>query len=363
MIYFCYFLTFFLVIRLLVSLVNALSFRYLPNKLLNTNATVSVLIPARNEEQNIENLLSQLNDFSDILSEIIVYDDHSTDKTADIAKRFVKKNARFKLIQGGELAKGWLGKNHACHTLAKEANGDVLLFLDADVKVGGHLIERALSHMQKHNLELLSIFPKQIFGSLGEKVSVPLMNWILLSLLPLILVRVSKNPAFSAANGQFMMFNAKVYKKHLPHQLFRAHMVEDIATIQYFKQQRLKSDTLLGDNDIQCRMYDSAQDAITGFTKNIFQFFGNSALLTILVGITTTIAPFVIYLNFGPLSGVTYLSGIVLIRIFVSIASRQSVIQNVLFLCPQHLVFLSIILKRITNNRKKELIWKGRNVL
>lgn len=363
MIYFCYFLIFFLVVRLLVSLTNVLSFRYLPKKLLSTTTSVSILIPARNEEKNIGKLLGQLEKLSPSVKEIIVCDDNSTDGTTDTVKHFIGNNDKLRLILAAKLPDGWLGKNHACHQLAQEAQGEVLLFLDADVKISGRAIERSLSHMQKHKLQLLSIFPKQIFGSLGEKISVPLMNWILLSLLPLILVRVSKNPAFSAANGQFMMFRADMYKKYLPHKLFRAHMVEDIAIIQYFKKQQLKSDTLLGDSDVECRMYSGVTEAIEGFTKNIFQFFGDSAILTILVGITTTIAPIVIYLNYGFLFGFIYLLGIVLIRIFVSIASQQSPIQNVLFLWPQHIVFLLIILKRVTNNRKKELIWKGRNIL
>lgn len=363
MIYFCYFLFFFLVVRLLVSLINLLSFHYLPSKAPLTNDTsVSVLIPARNEENNIGILLKQLDSFSSSLFEIIVYDDNSTDGTAAIINSAIQGNPKFKLMLGGPLDKGWLGKNHACHLLAKEAQGDVLLFLDADVKIREGAIPKAILHMQKHDLHLLSIFPKQIFSSLGEKVTVPIMNWILLSLLPLILVRTIKNPSFSAANGQFMMFKTDTYKEHWPHKLFRNHMAEDIAIIKYFKTRLLKSDTLLGNKDIECRMYSGAKEAIEGFTKNIFQFFGDRMLMTILVGVITTIAPLIIYLNLGVLFGAVYLLGMVLIRIFVSVASRQSPWQNVLLLLPQHAVFLIIIAKRIINNGKKELIWKGRNV-
>ncbi|MFT4679504.1 MAG: glycosyltransferase involved in cell wall biosynthesis [Flavobacteriales bacterium] len=363
MIYFCYFLIFFLVLRLLVALINMLSFHYLPKKVPSTiDVSISVLIPARNEEHNIGDLLKQLDDYSSALLEIIVYDDSSTDSTAAIVNGFVQDNSKFKLLRGVALPEGWLGKNHACHQLSQKAQGDVLLFLDADVKIRDGAIPKAILHLQTHELHLLSIFPKQIFSSFGEKVTVPIMNWILLSLLPIVLVRTSKNPAFSAANGQFMMFRANTYKEHVPHQLFRNHMVEDIAIIQYFKTQLLKSDTLLGNKDVECRMYSGAKEAIEGFTKNIFQFFGDSILMTLLVAVTTTIAPLIIYLNFGVYFGTLYVFGIVLIRIFVSVASRQSPWQNVLLLLPQHALFLIIIGKRLVNNGKKELIWKGRNV-
>lgn len=364
MIYFCYFLISFLIIRMLVAFVNYLSFAYLPKVTpLFTTPYVSILIPARNEEENIGTLLEQLSALEYSTHEIIVYNDHSTDKTESIVKNWEAINPNIKLINGGVLPKGWLGKNHACNQLSQAAKGEILLFLDADVSVKKDLIKRSISHFQKYELHLLSIFPKQIVASFGEKVSVPLMNWILLSLLPLSLIRKSKNEAFSAANGQFMMFNAVTYKAIWPHEKCKLHRVEDIAIMRLFKQKRLTCDTRLGDNDISCRMYVGLDAAIEGFTKNIFQFFGNSILVTILFGFITTVAPFILFFYMGVWWATAYIFGIVAIRIFVSLASQQSVIQNVLLAIPQHLVFLGIIIKGLINNQRKKLLWKGRNIL
>ncbi|MCG8698439.1 MAG: glycosyltransferase, partial [Bacteroidales bacterium] len=253
-------------------------------------------------------------------------------------------------------------KNFACYNLAQHATGDILLFLDADVEVRNGLIERALTHLQKHNIHLLSIFPQQHLKSAGEKISVPLMNWILLTLLPLFLIRASKNPAFSAANGQFMMFRADTYKKTQPHKEFRYHKVEDIATQRYLKKLGYKCDTLVGNEFIQCRMYEGLKDAINGFTKNIFEFFGNSILLTIVISITITIAPIIVFAYFGVFIGVLYVFGMILVRVFVSLTSKQPVFQNILVMIPQHTIFLVIILKGVVNYKRKELLWKGRNV-
>jgi glycosyltransferase involved in cell wall biosynthesis len=348
----------------MISFINFISFHYLPATIkLTETPLVSVLIPARNEELNIKILLSQLNGFSYTPLEIIVYDDGSEDATADIVKQFAQDKTHIRLIPGESLPEGWLGKNYACHRLAMEAKGNILLFLDADVMVRDGLIERSIRYVQKHDLYLLSIFPKQIFQSFGEKITVPLMNWILLSFLPLILIRKSKNPAFSAANGQFMLFRAKTYKNTLPHDKFKASKVEDIAIIKYFKKRGFRADTLLGDNDISCRMYSGAKEAITGFTKNIFQFFGNSIILTVLVGLITSFGPLLVYYYFGYLFGIACLLGIVFIRVMVSLASKQSVIENILLTLIQHIVFLVIIGKGIANYKRKELIWKGRNIL
>jgi hypothetical protein len=242
------------------------------------------------------------------------------------------------------------------------ANGEIFLFLDADVQVKNGLIERSVKHLQKYQLHLFSIFPKQIVTSLGEKISVPLMNWILLSLLPLPLIRKSKYESFSAANGQFMMFKAASYKAIKPHEKCKAHKVEDIAIIRLFKQKGLICDTLLGDNYITCRMYNGVGDAIEGFTKNIFEFFGNSILLTLFFAILITIAPFVVYFNLSVWWLIIYITGILSIRFFVSLASKQSVVQNLLLAFPQHIVFLLIIIKGLINKKQKRLIWKGRNI-
>ena len=211
----------------------------------------------------------------------------------------------------------------------------------------------------------LNFFGQNVFRtktSLGEKVSVPLMNWILLSLLPLSLIRTSKKEAFSAANGQFMMFNAATYKSLWPHEQCKSHQVEDIAILKLFKQNNLACDTRLGDNDISCRMYTGLDDAIEGFTKNIFEFFGNSTVLAVCFALLTTIAPIVVYVNMGIAWGAAYILGVLSIRFFVSLASQQSVVQNLLLAFPQHLVFLLIIIKGLINKKRKILLWKGRNI-
>ncbi|WP_188112065.1 glycosyltransferase family 2 protein [Aquimarina sp. RZ0] len=364
MIYFCYFLITLLVIRLLVAFINYLSFAYLPKVTpLMLESHVSILIPARNEEENIGTLLEQLSTFEHSKLEIIVYNDHSTDKTESIIRDWAARTSNITLVNGDVLPQGWLGKNHACHQLAQAATGDILLFLDADVSVKKDVIKRSISYLQKYELHLLSIFPKQIVKSFGERVSVPLMNWVLLSILPIYLIRKSKNKIFSAANGQFMMFRATTYKAIWPHEKYKSNKVEDIAIIRLFKEKGLASDTRLGDNDISCRMYVGLDDAIEGFIKNIFQFFGNSVLITISFGILTTIAPFVVYLYMGLWWLIAYLGGIVCIRFFVMLASQQSILQNLLLVLPQHIVFLLIIIKGLINNKQKKLIWKDRNIL
>lgn len=296
-------------LNFLVSLVNVISMHYLPGGSIDPKPLVSVLIPARNEESNIGNILSDLSGLSYGNLEIIVYDDESTDGTKQIIQAFQRTDSRLRLLTGKPLPEGYTGKNHACHQLSLSARGAYYLFLDADVRVKGALLEQALFWMEKKNLALLSIFPVQLMQTFGEKISVPLMNWILLSLLPMPLIRKSRRPSLAAANGQFMLFPAEIYKKFQFHQRFRGERVEDVAIIRFLKKNGEKVETFLGKDNIYCRMYNNLREAIEGFSKNIFLFFGNSIALTILYALLITIAPLLVIICLPRWAGLHTLLG------------------------------------------------------
>ncbi|MCD8193963.1 MAG: glycosyltransferase [Tannerellaceae bacterium] len=349
--------------RLCVSLVNWVTeIKFPAAGRLAPKPLVSILIPARNEEDRIGHLLTALSHFQYTPLEIMVYDDNSTDRTAQLVTTLAVQNPVIRLLKGSPLPAGWLGKNYACHRLALEAKGEFLLFLDADVLVEEGLIDRTLSYMQRKELHLLSIFPKQLFCHSGTRLSVPLMNWILLSLLPLPLVAATHIASLTAANGQFMLFRAGSYHKLLPHQAFRNHPVEDMAIAKAFKKQKLKIATLLGDKHIQCNMYNSLQESIRGFSKNIFSFFGDSKTCCMLFALVTTSAPFIVFLLMGKQAGCLYIGLIVLLRLFTTMASRQPVLQNLLLIIPQHIVFLIIIVTALKGHKNRKIIWKDRNI-
>ncbi len=352
----------FLLLRLLVAAVNLITKQWLRFGYPSQNALVSVLIPARNEAHNIKRLLEKLKVQEYPHVEILVYDDLSTDNTAQIVKKCMEEHPRLRLLEGKPLPNGWLGKNHACHRLAGEARGDLLLFLDADVQPEKTLIRDALGHMEKYKLDLLSIFPRQRTVGFGEKVSVPLMNWILVSLLPLICTKICKNPALSAANGQFMLFKSNTYHKHGFHEMFKTHAVEDIAIFKKMKTLGLNTHTILSNGQIQCRMYASLKESVTGFSKNMLAFFGHNALLAFGFALITTFGLIPVWLTMGTHGLAVYLFMVSLLRILTSWASKQSVWMNV-FLAPLQQVILNyMVFKSIYNKINKKNTWKGRNI-
>jgi glycosyltransferase involved in cell wall biosynthesis len=362
MIYLAYFVLTFTGLQLLISLVNLLFREKMTKGKLKNMPLVSVLIPARNEEENIANILEDLvrQDYKDL--EIIVFNDQSEDKTPEIIREFKQKDPRITLISSEGLPAGWLGKNFACHSLSLVARGDYFLFIDADVRISGEIISNAVAYVSRYNLALISIFPKQKIYSFGEKITVPNMNFILLSLLPLILVRKSSFPSLSAANGQFMLFNSGIYKSIRPHELTRTNKAEDIEIARILKAERFRIACLTGDNTVMCRMYSGFGEAVNGFSKNVSAFFAGSISLSILFWIITTFG-FIFVLLATPASVFfAYVLAYLTIRVVVSVVSEQNIYFNLLYIIPQQISIGFFICKAFINKYRKDYQWKGRNL-
>ncbi len=367
-----YFILIFLAVRLAVSLANLFTRQWLKNDeviyqparlpVRNSLPMISVLIPARNEANNICSLLSDISYQNYPNIEILVYDDLSEDNTGELVKSCIERDGRIRLIGGKPLPAGWLGKNHACHQLALEAKGEYLLFLDADVRLRPSLLHNSFAHMKHHRLDLLSIFPVQEMCSLGEKITVPVMNWVLTGLLPLILTRISSRPSLSAANGQFMLFSTESYKKHMFHFSLKNSPVEDIGIFRLMKRLGYRTNTLLSNGDISCRMYGTWKEAVTGFSRNVAEYFGGSIPPALIFALLTTfgIIPVVLYLP--PKLSASFIVLTVMHRLVISYISRQPLLQN-LFLAPlQQLSFVVMVIAAIRHRLNRVLIWKGRNV-
>jgi glycosyltransferase involved in cell wall biosynthesis len=360
MIYFFYIIFFFLILRFTVTLFNFISNPKLTHSPKTYLDLVSILIPARNEAEDILFLLESLKnqDYNNI--EVIVLDDNSEDETYQKVNEFCQTDNRFKIIKGDSLKQGWLGKNYACHQLAKQAKGNFLLFLDADEIVKDGLINNALYRMQIGKLSLLSLFTNQITQTFGEKAVVPLMHYLLLNLLPLRLVKLTSLPSLSAASGQFMLFNAPDYQQNQWHQQVKGKVVEDIEIMKLVKQNKLNGEALLANGYIYCRMYKSYKESLEGFSKNLLSGFGNSILGLLVYLFLVVLGPIFIlfYLNFQLFYFAITL--IIFSRLMISYLSGQNVFMNIIFHVLQMITLLVIAALSIKKSLNKTLNWKGR---
>ncbi|MFM6953390.1 MAG: glycosyltransferase [Sphingobacteriaceae bacterium] len=357
-----YMVFFFLVIRFCVTLFNFISRPLLPKSTQTLQVLVSVLIPARNEERNIATLLTSLEqqDYQHI--EILVLDDSSTDATAAICSSFVSRNARFKLVKGQPLAEGWLGKNYACHQLAKEARGQYFIFLDADTWVQPGFIAAVVQRLKTKRLDLLSIFPTQEMRTLGEQLFVGLINYVLLTLLPVRLVKLSKNPLFSAANGQCMAFDAETYRQKNWHEQVKANVVDDIEIMRALKVWGGDGEILLDSGFISCRMYRGFSEALQGFSKNVLVGFGNSILVISTYLFLLVVAPFILVFFVDIRLCLFALSLILLSRVMIALLSRQSLWKSMLLHPLQLLGFVILAVVAVQKKLSHSSTWKGRNV-
>lgn len=323
---------------------------------------ISVLVPARNEEKNISSCLDSLvaQDFTNY--EIVVLDDQSEDRTSEIVNKFINRNERVRLIHGEPLPSGWLGKNWACYQLSKEAKGDYFLFIDADVTFHRGTLKTALGFIERHNLDMLSVFPTQVFTSLGDKFVVPLMNWLLLAFLPLKLVYASRNKSFIAANGQFIMISRGMYKKTGGHEALKDKVVEDMETARSVKNSGGRVMTALGYDMIFCRMYPDFISSYKGFSKNFYPGFNmNPVLFIMMILFFELLFLFPIIMVFWEPLYLINIFIIAFIRFSVSYLSRSGITENIILHPFQMLVLMGVGINSVYYTKKKKNVWKGRS--
>lgn len=235
--------------------------------------SISVLIPARNEERNIATLLHLLRVQDYPRFSIIVLDDHSTDNTAGIVRDCAMQDERITLLQGEALPEGWTGKNWACHQLSAQADGDILLFVDADVHPDAKALRRTASWMQGLAADALSSFPRQLVGDRAAALIVPMMDVILYAFLPLSLVWRTRTSSLAAANGQWFAFRRNAYERIGGHAAVRDVVVEDIALAKRVKRAGGRMLLTAGNGSVACEMYHGFAEIREGFSKNFFAAF------------------------------------------------------------------------------------------
>jgi chlorobactene glucosyltransferase len=231
---------------------------------------ISVLVPARNESANIrpciESLLQQ--DYPNL--EVIVLDDQSSDDTGAHLDSLALEYPQLRVIHGQEKPpEGWNGKSYACCRLASAAMGDWLLFTDADtVHVPGS-VRLGLGQAINLNIDMLSALPRQRSESWGERLMVPFILGFL-TMVGLDFWAIWRGKAGrTAANGQYLLVKAEVYRHLGGHAAIHHELVDDIALARAFQVGNYRVALVDGTAMLTCRMYHSAREVWDGFSKNI----------------------------------------------------------------------------------------------
>jgi glycosyltransferase involved in cell wall biosynthesis len=235
---------------------------------------VSAIIPARNEEASIARTVESLAAQAEI-NEIIVVDDQSTDRTGAILADLAARIPKLKIMHVDALPAKWVGKNYAVSLGASVAEGDWLLFTDADTYHMLGSTRRALADAVDHDAVLVSYSPEQELGSFWERALIPVVYSRLAARYPFGRVN-DPNAPDAAANGQFLMILRDVYEKVGGHAAISNQVLEDVALARRAKGAgyRIYFTAPLG--LVQTRMYRSFAAMWQGWTKNLYLLMGGT---------------------------------------------------------------------------------------
>lgn len=328
---------------------------------------VSILIPARNEGRVIRQRVQQFLNWQTYPDfELIVLDDNSSDDTANLARSAGEGDARLRIISGKPLPEGWLGKNWACQQLAEAANGDVLIFTDADVGWERGAIDGVVDKLHRTRADLLTIWPTQETITWAERLTVPAMALVVNSYLPLLAVHHVPLAAFAAACGQCMVWRREAYHKLGGHAAVCDNVLEDVTMARLVKRRGLRLHMADGSSVIGCRMYHNWGEVLRGYAKNILAGYGGSVVFLALGALfhwLIFVFPFALLLIPGYFAwGTAFVTLGIAVRMLTAALTRQRLLDALLM--PLTVVlFTRIALQAVYWQwRFGGPQWKGRTV-
>lgn len=235
---------------------------------------ISAIVPARNEEANIARVVESLGSQAEV-REIIVVNDQSSDRTAEILAGLRARVEILRVIEIAALPGGWVGKNFAVATGARAATGDWLLFVDADTQLLPGATRRALADAEEHAASLVSYSPEQVMETAAEQILIPFVYTRLAERFSFDRVNDPASPD-AAANGQFLLIRRDAYDAIGGHEAVRARVLEDVALARLVKASGRNIFFGPGQGIARTRMYRTFGALWQGWTKNLYELMGGT---------------------------------------------------------------------------------------
>lgn len=256
--------------------------------------TVSVLIPARDEAENIGPCIESLMVQNYDSFEIIIYDDDSSDGTGAIIQRYAKLYPGFiKALHGQKLPRDWYGKPHAMQMLSEKADGEWLFFTDADTIHNPDSIGAMMARALHFKVDLVTGYIRHDMPSFGEASVVPAIYLLTMLGVPLWLIHLTKSPLLSHAIGQYMCFRKSKYEEIGGYAAVKHEVSEDIRIARLLKKKGGK--VIFSDlkQYASCRMYKDYPSAMAGISKNVFDYMNKNFAFLLAVTIAVPLLFFV----------------------------------------------------------------------
>jgi glycosyltransferase involved in cell wall biosynthesis len=341
--------------------VNAVLLRRPPQVTETVAEPVSLLVPMRDEaahaERCVRALLAQRG-LADV--ELLVYDDRSSDGTADIVRR--TGGERVDVHTGPPPEAGRLGKPLACARLATAARGTVLVFVDADVVVAPDGVARAVALLRSARLQFVAPYPRQLAGSVLERLVQPLLQWSWLTFLQLRVAERSRSPSLAAANGQFLVVDAAAYGASGGHNRVLGDVLDDIALARLLRTHGARGGFVDGTAIATCRMYDGPRALVDGYAKSLWRAFGSggaaAALLVLLLAVF--VAPWAL-VALTPWAWPAAVAG-PLSRAVAAARTGGRVVPDTLLHPLSVVAFAALVVVSFRRRGRGPITWKGRAI-
>lgn len=326
--------------------------------------SASLLVPARDEAENLRANLPALLAQEPPPLELLVLDDGSHDGTAEVVERFAAESgAAVRLIRGAPLPADWGGKNWACHQLAGAARGEVLIFCDADVRPAADAVARTVAAMEATGSGVLTALPRHRFQTWTVAATVPIVAWLpAIALLPLPLVPRVRAPSLGMGNGQWLAFTRAAYAASGGHEAVAGEVLEDVALARRAKEAGVRLLVATAPRTLDVRMYRDWREMRRGFGKNLYALGGGTLpgfVLTFAIFLLTAAVPLL-----APLTGATWAYAAPALLVVVRLCGAMLLGQGVatVVLHPVGVLLACVIALESAVRAGTGVQWKGRRM-
>lgn len=323
---------------------------------------VSVIIPARDEARIIERTVRAMLAQTYPRLEVVVVNDRSVDETGEILGRIA--DSRLMVVHGEEPPAGWLGKPWALHQGSRQASGELLLFVDADVQYAPDAVAAAVARLERSGLAMTSLFPRFEMHGLWEHIAMPNLAVFAFAFLPLWLTNRTRVAVIAAGGGPGNLVRRREYAAAGGHEALKDSVVDDVALARLLRRAGHGTEFVRADDGfVSLRMYAGAREIVDGFTKNMFSVFGRSylvATMALLVTLVGNVLPIFLSALGDPYAIATLVvTAATRVILFRSLRYR---LDNAIFGHVPMVLIWSFILVRSTwrTGIRRQLHWRGR---
>ena len=343
-----------------ISLINFLTIRN-PNKITQIQESISVVVPLRNEASNVAELIDSLRAQKNLVHvEYLLLDDNSEDQTLALLHHHTSGLSNFHILTGSTLPQGWIGKTWALQQLFERASGEIIVSVDADVRLVPDAINRAVTLLKNSQLDFLSPYPKQLSFSWSEKLIQPLLQW---SWMSTVILRIAEKCSISSmvvANGQFFVVRRAALAQVSGYKSVSDKVLDDVELARALVKQGSHGCVANGAEIASTRMYSSWKQIQAGYGKSLHAAFGSvfGSALAITFLFLTGIAPLIAGITGSTIGWYAY-AAVTLTRVMSSIKTGKNPLAALLHPISSALLIYLIIYSWLMRGQVQ---WKGRTL-